>query len=113
MGRLELLQIKSCTLSAAGDELVVASEGKCHLIKAVDAGAPALAQWHGAIGAALQKRRGDAAVQGAAAAKAAPPAAQAAQAPKAEPPKAEPSKAAAAPKLVAPPEEPTAYSSGT
>ena len=51
MGQLELRRIKSCGLSAGG-ELVLASEGKCHII--AEAGGPvSMAQWRDAISGRL------------------------------------------------------------
>ena len=54
LGRLSLLQVKSCHISDAATELVVASEGKCHLF-AIEADSPvSLEQWRDAIKEAIK-----------------------------------------------------------
>ena len=55
LGRIDLNQIKSCHLSEDGQELVVASEGKCHLLSSTSRSSVDLAQWHHAIQDQLSK----------------------------------------------------------
>ena len=55
LGRIDLNQIKSCHLSEDGQELVVASEGKCHLLSCNSRSSVDLAQWHREIQEQLSK----------------------------------------------------------
>ena len=60
LGRIDLNQIKSCHLSKDEYELVVASEGKCHLLSSTSRSSVDLAQWHRAIQDQLSKSQLDA-----------------------------------------------------
>ena len=53
LGRIDLKDIKECRFSHAGDELVLASSGKCHLLAAAPNSSVPLGQWHDAITAEL------------------------------------------------------------
>ena len=60
LGRIDLSQIKSCHLSEDGLELVIAGEGKCHLLSSTSRSSVDLAQWHRAIQDELGKSQLDA-----------------------------------------------------
>ena len=58
--RIDLSQSKSCHLSEDGLELVIAGEGKCHLLSSTSRSSVDLAQWHRAIQDELGKSQLDA-----------------------------------------------------
>ena len=53
LGRVELLKLKACALSPAGDELVLAGEGRCHLLAPAPESGVSLLQWRDAVRARL------------------------------------------------------------